>query len=84
MPLRPKFYERFSQYEYLLTCHMDAFVFKDELEKWFQMDYEYIGAVIYDPTYDLNNTFFRRITGLTNPEYFGNGGFSLKKVSSFL
>ncbi|WP_352432911.1 DUF5672 family protein [Mucilaginibacter sp. PAMB04274] len=36
---------------------MDAFVFKDELEKWCQMDYDYIGAVIYDPTYDLNNIF---------------------------
>lgn len=79
----PVFYGRFLGYEYMLVCHMDAFVFRDELEKWCHMGYDYIGAVIYNPYWDPKDSLLSKLTGLTGPKYFGNGGFSLKKVSTF-
>ncbi|MFD0791989.1 DUF5672 family protein [Mucilaginibacter litoreus] len=78
-----KFYERFLSYKFILICHLDAFVFNDELEKWCQLDYDYIGSVIYNPVFNLKNTLWRRLTGFVSPEYFGNGGFGLKKVSTY-
>ncbi|WP_158827757.1 DUF5672 family protein [Mucilaginibacter lacusdianchii] len=77
------FYKRFLNYKYILICHLDAFVFRDELEKWCNLGYDYIGSVIYNPVFQLKNTLVRRITGFTSPEYFGNGGFSLKRVATF-
>ncbi len=77
------FYQRFLAYEYMLTCHMDAFVFRDELEKWCALEYDYIGSVIYNTNFKMEDTFFKIITTYTNPDYFGNGGFSLKKTETF-
>ncbi len=80
---KPFFYKRFLQYDYMLTCHLDAFVFRDELEKWCSMNYDYIGSVIYNTNFIMRDTFFKTITTYINPDYFGNGGFSLKNVRSF-
>lgn len=80
---QPHFYKRFLQYEYLLTCHLDAFVFRDELRKWCAMNYDYVGSVIYNTNFKMKDTLFKIITTYTNPAYFGNGGFSLKKVKRF-
>jgi hypothetical protein len=69
------FFELFAQYEYMLMHHLDAFVFRDELEYWCEMGYDYIGAPIY--YYD----------GTIAPSTFaciGNGGFSMHKISSSL
>ena len=69
------YYEAFSQYEYLLIHHPDAFVFRDELPYWTAQDFDYIGPPIYE--YD----------GTSTPSNFiccGNGGFSLRKTSSFI
>lgn len=76
-----KFYGRFRRYEFILICHMDAFVFRDELDKWCQTEYDYVGSVIY-------NTYWadvpaRPYLGFTKPEYYANGGFTLKRVESF-
>ena len=79
----PKFYERFLKYQYMLICHLDAFVFRDELEEWCHKGYDYIGSIIYDPNFILKNNFLRKLTGFTSPEYFGNGGFGLKNVHTF-
>ena len=45
------FYQRFLPYEYILICHMDAFVFRDELAKWCDLGYDYIGSVIYSDSW---------------------------------
>ncbi|WCT11905.1 DUF5672 family protein [Mucilaginibacter jinjuensis] len=42
--LSAEFYERFSDYEYLLIYQADAFVFRDELGHWCSQDWDYIGA----------------------------------------
>jgi hypothetical protein len=83
LQLDAHFYERFLVYKYMLVCHLDAFVFRDEVEKWCSMDYDYIGSVVYNPRWVLKNDLKRKLTGFSPPEYFGNGGFALKKISSF-
>ena len=70
--LNADFYRRFEAYEYILIYQLDAFVFKDELKKFCAMGYDYIGAPVakFEPKWYLINA---RI---------GNGGFSLRKISS--
>ena len=71
-------YEAYSNYKYILMYHLDALVFSDDLEKWCEMDFDYIGS----PWLKHKDAPYAG-----NPDYegkVGNGGFSLRKVSSFL
>lgn len=74
--LNPKFYERFSFFKYILIYQLDAWVFRDELQYWCEKGYDYIGAPWF------------RGWDKAGPEAecigIGNGGFSLRKVSSHL
>jgi hypothetical protein len=81
--ISPEFYKRFLHYEYILICHLDAFVFRDELQKWCDLDYDYIGSVIYNKIWTTLPNRSGKLLGLTRPEYFGNGGFALRKVDAF-
>jgi hypothetical protein len=86
------FYEAFADYEYILICQMDVFVFEDHLEHWCSQDYDYIGA----PWLASRQTFFNRLLlqinnafkkrKKTTEHYFkvGNGGFSLRKTKAML
>ena len=70
------FYSKFIEYDYILIYQIDAYVFKDELSLWCNKNYDYIGApwtIDYDP---------QGMKGFVNET--GNGGFSLRKVKSFL
>lgn len=67
-----RFYDLFSDYEYLLTYELDCFVFRDELSYWCNKGYDYIGA----PWFDNYTGAHQRIVGV------GNSGFSLRKVST--
>ena len=69
------FYRRFQQFQYILICQLDTYVFKDELNEWCYKGYDYIGPPLFD---DENPKI--SIEGMT----VGNGGFSLRKVQSFL
>lgn len=64
------FYEHFLKYNYILIYQLDAFVFKDELNLWCNKNYDYIGA----PWYTDKGKILKSA---------GNGGFSLRKVSTF-
>jgi hypothetical protein len=77
------FYKPFLGYEYILICHLDAFVFHDQLEKWCKLGYDYIGSVIYNRSWDKTYSRLQRMFRATPPEYYGNGGFALKRVESF-
>jgi len=68
--LDPQFYEAFSQYRFILTYHLDALVFSDQLLQWCEMDFDFIGAP--------------RIGTSDRPHIVGNGGFALRKVESML
>lgn len=71
------FYARFSDYDYILIYQPDAYVFKDELIEWCEKGYDYIGAPLVG---EFRENEFRPNMSMR----VGNGGFSLRRISSFL
>ncbi|MCX6307674.1 MAG: DUF5672 family protein [Bacteroidia bacterium] len=70
------FYERFKEDEYILLYQLDGFVFRDELTEWCSKGFDYIGAPWlkhYGVNYDGNDLW-----------KVGNGGVSLRKISTFV
>lgn len=70
MLLSEEFYQRFSSYEYMLIYQLDAFVFSDQLSYFCSWGYDYIGAP------------WPRKMWVCKKASVGNGGFSLRKISS--
>ena len=70
------FYNLFVDYEYILIYQLDAFVFRNELNRFIELDYDYIGAKwpFGMECHTDDNMLW----------YYGNGGLSLRKISSFL
>jgi hypothetical protein len=70
------FYRHFAAFDFMLLHHTDAYVFSDQLDYWCSQDLDYIGAPWFegkkDPVMPL------KFVGV------GNGGFSLRRISSFL
>ncbi|MEN8122836.1 MAG: DUF5672 family protein [Bacteroidota bacterium] len=91
--LSEQFYKRFVKYKYILICQTDVFIFKDELLDWCKKDYDYIGApwvnrafflfqyvfVKMGLSYALRMFFTRNLFNAV-----GNGGLSLRKISTFI
>ena len=76
LKILPFIYQRYEQYDYILFYEPDAFVFKDDLLNWCNKGIDYVGAPWFEGfSHDNGNA---KITGV------GNGGFSLRKVSSHL
>ncbi len=72
--LSERFYRAFLDYEYILIYHLDALVFADRMQEWCAAGYDYIGAPwLLSPD-----------TPHITEEKVGNGGFSLRRVRSFL
>lgn len=70
------FYCRLKRFEYILIYQTDCFVFRDELEYWCNKGYDFIGSPLFNEKSYNNGQF--EICGI------GNGGFSLRKVRSFI
>ena len=70
--LAPEFYDAFQDFDYILICQLDAYVFEDRLMEWCSKRYDYIGAPIFAP----GSEDIRLAT-------VGNGGFSLRRVAAF-
>jgi Protein of unknown function (DUF5672) len=73
--LSPEFYSCFESYEYILIYQLDCLVLSGDLRKWCERDFDYIGAPWFkghssDPAAGLWRV--------------GNGGLSLRRVSSFV
>lgn len=68
--LKADFYERFSEFDYMLIYQLDCWVFKDELKYWCEQGFDFIGA----PWFEKDNKM----------HFAGNGGFSLRKIKAFL
>ncbi|MGO4771924.1 DUF5672 family protein [Flavobacterium sp. W22_SRS_FK3] len=87
--LSSEFYERFSDSEYILIYQLDAFVFKDVLKEWCTKGYDYVGAPWIATRH---NKVVNKILALFDSKKkkerkqifykVGNGGFSLRRVSS--
>ena len=72
--LSDAFYRAFLAYDYILIHHLDALVFRDELDDWCRQGYDYIGAPwLVSPD-----------TPHITASKVGNGGLSLRRVASFL
>ena len=71
-----KFYEVFIEFEFIQIVQLDCWLFKDQLDEFMSKGFDYIGAPW------MKNGF----EGKPVPKMWkvGNGGFSLRKVSSFL
>ncbi len=88
--LWPGFYQRFADYEYLLICQTDAFVFADRLDDWTARGHDYIGAPwIASPRtawrvglQGVNNLFRSERKQEQHHFRVGNGGFSLRRVAT--
>ena len=95
MMLSPWFYELFKDYEYLLICQTDAYVFSDQLNDWCRRGYDYVGA----PWIGNDNLYERTLGNIIRPimgrllpiknnrihsdhliHHVGNGGFCLRRV----
>lgn len=72
--INPFLYKFFRDYKYLLYYELDAFIFNDSVVDWCSLDLDYIGA----PWLKVNEVGKIEFTGV------GNGGFSLRKISSHL
>lgn len=97
MMLSREFYEMFTDYEYILICQTDAWIFRDELEQWCDAGYDYVAAPwpkrkIYDKPFIrhwlyLRRLFFKNDKRIIRQQGFnkvGNGGLSLRRVDSFI
>ncbi len=71
-----QFYQSFSDYDFIQVVQTDCWVFEDKLDHFAAKGFDYIGAPW------MKNGF----EGKPEPGLWkvGNGGFSLRKVSSFL
>lgn len=74
--LSQSFYSRFSEYEYMLICQPDAWVFSDQLDYWCNKNFDYIGA----PWFEKHFTHEQGCKLWCS----GNGGFSLRKISKMI
>ena len=89
------FYSAFGLYDYMLIHQADVYLFRDELQSWCEKDYDYIGAPWFRPDKLNRNALFNlwqkiKLTFKKNKVFgarhnkVGNGGLSLRKISSAL
>jgi len=76
LTLSCSFYKSFSDFEYILIYQLDAYVFSDQLMMWCDKKYDYIGAPFYGS--------FSNKSKIDDFTLVGNGGFSLRRVKSFI
>ncbi|MCF3109478.1 hypothetical protein LL912_11915 [Niabella sp. CC-SYL272] len=94
--LSAEFYQRFSNYDFILIYQTDAFVFKDELQFWCRQGFDYIGAPWVERykwkrkiRSHLHYRFNRKQANSNQPTLLqfynrvGNGGFSLRRTEKF-
>ena len=95
MMMSSDFYSAFLDYDYMLICQTDANIFRDELDDWCARRYDYVGAPwLRRPVYDNPllkicmrlSLWYKHFRGRKSKQdlynKIGNGGLSLRKVSS--
>jgi hypothetical protein len=73
--LYPNFYKTFNHFKYMLIYQTDCYVFRDELLKWANKGYDYIGGIWFE-NYIGNPYLGAKLWQA------GNGGLSLRKIES--
>lgn len=93
--LSKEFYSSFGFYNYLLIHQADVYLFKNNLQTWCDKEYDYIGAPFYRPDKLNRSTIYNwlekaKLCFKKNKIYgsrynkVGNGGLSLRKISTAL
>jgi hypothetical protein len=75
------FYASFKDVEFLLILQPDVFVFRDDLPRWLDRPFDYVGAP-WPNGYELRvqaGKFAAIPDGKVIKTYVGNGGFSLRR-----
>ena len=96
MMFSEEFYRMFEGYDYILICHNDAWIFRDELEEWCAKGYDCVAApwvrrAVYDLPIIKQYMALRALWKHRRGEKcrsdlygrVGNGGLSLRRVESF-
>ena len=89
--LNPMFYHRFTNYEYMLIYQLDGFVFTGNLDEFFNMNIDYIGAPwpggVKKLSYEFKHAhIMKKIFPFFNKKlrlFVGNGGVSLRRIKVF-
>ena len=81
--ISPAFYQTFEHYQYMLIFQLDAWVFEDSLLEWCNKGYDYIGAPWIDEPTPGKTSALIPFTKLCINQV-GNGGLSLRRVSTHL
>ncbi|HEU4382308.1 MAG TPA: DUF5672 family protein [Anaeromyxobacteraceae bacterium] len=89
------FYQRFLGSRFVLICQPDVFVFRDDLSRWVERGYDYVGApwVSGNPAghylHWVKMRLSQLVLGVQDKVYrfetrnrVGNGGFSLRSVAT--
>jgi hypothetical protein len=74
--LSPEFYARFREHEFMLLYQTNAFIFRDELKKWCDAGYDYVGAPFLKNDAEDIETLHNWVGG--------NGRFSLRRIDACL
>jgi Protein of unknown function (DUF5672) len=69
------FYERFSEYDYILIAQLDCLIFSSDLNQWMAKGYDYLAAPWFKGFGKDHRPGLWRV---------GNGGLSLRRVNSYL
>lgn len=90
--MTPDFYNKFSEYDYMLILQLDGWLIKgkEELEYFLKMEYDYIGAPWPDGGYRYYKRVIRGANHIKLLRHFtgetickvGNGGVSLRRIKS--
>ncbi|MBQ6653747.1 MAG: hypothetical protein IJM81_10235 [Prevotella sp.] len=76
MMLSKQFYQLFADSRYILICHLDAWIFRDELDHWTSQGYDIVAAPWLAPR-------LRMPFAHTPPKNrVGNGGLCLRRVEA--
>ena len=70
-------YDAFSDYEYIFIYQLDCWIFVNNIEKWCNKGYDYIGGPIYS-----SQSFWPDMMNRSPIPQVGNGGLSLRKVET--
>jgi hypothetical protein len=72
--LSKEFYTCFLDFEFILIHQLDAYIFKDDLIHWCNLNYDYVGAPVFDFRTDIHSQIIEVATL--------NGGLSLRKTKT--
>lgn len=97
MMLSERFYRIFEAWDYILVCHPDAWIFRDEVAEWAARGYDCVAAPwMRRPVYDMpvikqymswrQRSRHRRGLKCRADLYgrIGNGGLSLRRTAAFI